>query len=63
MFWLWPRAKKPWLFGLALAFSGFGSSWLWPGLQFTKAKAKAKLISLPKAMAPSQAKPKPGQSQ
>ncbi|KAJ7832559.1 hypothetical protein B0H14DRAFT_2592006 [Mycena olivaceomarginata] len=53
----------PWLFGLALAFSGFGLSWLWPGLGFIKAKAKAKLFSLPKAMAPSQAKPKPGQSQ
>jgi hypothetical protein len=49
--WPWPRAKKPWLYGLALAFSGFGSMWLWPGLGFSKAKAKASLESLPKAMA------------
>jgi hypothetical protein len=62
MFWLWPRAKKQWIFGLALAFSGFGLSWLWPGLGFIKAN-KAKLFSLPKAMAPSQAKPNTGQSQ
>jgi hypothetical protein len=30
---------------------GFGSWWLWPGLGFSKAKAKALLKSLPKAMA------------
>ncbi|KAJ7936979.1 hypothetical protein B0H13DRAFT_1853041 [Mycena leptocephala] len=55
MFWLGPDAKKLWLFGLALAFSGFGSSWLWHGLGLIGAKAKAKLSSLPKALA--QAKP------
>ncbi|KAJ7880775.1 hypothetical protein B0H14DRAFT_1534396 [Mycena olivaceomarginata] len=49
--WPWPQAKKPWLYGSALAFSGFGSMWLWPGLGFSKAKAKASLESLPKAMA------------
>jgi hypothetical protein len=34
MFWLWPEAKKPWLFGLALAWLGFGTKakkpWLFP---------------------------------
>jgi hypothetical protein len=60
MFWLWPQAKKPWLFGLALAFSVFGSSWLWPDLGFIGAKAKAKLCSLPKALA--QAKPSQSQA-
>ncbi|KAJ7508014.1 hypothetical protein B0H11DRAFT_1966516 [Mycena galericulata] len=60
MFWLWPQAKKPWLFGLALACSGFGWGWLWPGLGFIQAKAKFKLISLPKAMA--QAKPSQSQA-
>jgi hypothetical protein len=49
--WPWPLAKKPWLCGSALAFSGFGSRWLWPGLGFSKAKAKTSLKSLPKAMA------------
>jgi hypothetical protein len=39
-----PQAKKPWLFGLALAFSGFGSSWLWRGLGFIGAKAKAVVL-------------------
>ena len=43
-----------------MAFSGFGSSWLWRGLGFIGAKAKAKLSSLPKALA--QAKPSQSQA-
>jgi hypothetical protein len=34
-----------------LAGPEFGSGWLWPGLGFSRAKAKPSLKSLPKTMA------------
>jgi hypothetical protein len=40
MFWLWPQAKKPWLFGFGTKAKAKPPISRWPGLRFGQAKAK-----------------------
>ncbi|KAJ7124270.1 hypothetical protein C8R44DRAFT_734778 [Mycena epipterygia] len=59
MFWLWPQAKKPWLFGFGTQAKAKPTIGRWPGLRFSQAKAKYCPNSPPEAMAQAKARPKP----
>jgi hypothetical protein len=51
MFWLWPQAKKPWLFGFGTKAKAKPPISRWPGLRFGQAKAKFRPNFPLKAMA------------